>query len=102
MARPKRYASAAEKQRAYRERRLDPQATAPLPPKPKRRSHSSRLVAVELELRDLADAYRNWRDTMPENMGDSQLAEDLEEVTEQLDNLADEVNALEPPRGFGR
>ena len=99
----KQYQSAAEKQRAYRDRKR----AGTLPPKPPRatprpKSRPQRLAAVEAELRDLSDGYRHWFDGLPENLAGSQLAADLEQIVDQLENLADEVAAMEPPRGFGR
>lgn len=103
MGRSRKYTSAAEKQRAYRDRQLPVTQTHALPSlKPKRFSRPARLTLVEVELRNLAEEYRAWLDAMPENLASSQLAEELAQFAEHLEQLADEVIALEPPRGFGR
>ena len=99
MPQPKKYSSAAEKQQAYRDRQLAAKVTKK-PPRVKTRP--ARLAAVEDELRSLAEGYRDWLEAMPTNQAETQLAEDLKEISEKLDAMADEVNSLEPPRGFGR
>lgn len=107
---PKRlYESPAEKQKAYRERRRAQQArpspeiralSPPLTPLPKRRNPSrpARLLHIESELRKLAEEYQGWRDSTPENLAESQKAQELEEVISQLEAIADDVAAIEPPR----
>ena len=50
----------------------------------------------------LADEYRDWREALPDNLAASALAEKLDEVSDQLDQLADDMAALDLPRGFGR
>ena len=103
MGRPRKYASAAEKQRAYRQR----QRSSNRPPvqvstRPRRKSRPERLRAIEDELRDLADGYQHWLEAMPPNQSGSELAETLATIAEQLETMADEVGDLDPPRGFGR
>ena len=103
MGRPKKYTSAAEKQRAYRDRQLSiSQTPANTLPKLNRRSRPARLSTIEVELRNLTEEYRAWLEAMPENLASSRLAEDLAQFADQLEQLADEISALEPPRGFGR
>jgi hypothetical protein len=103
MGRARKYLSTAEKQRAYRERRRA--GKLPSPPNrrpPRQRSRPERLSAVEDELRDLAEGYRHWLESLPQGISASQIAEDLQAITERLEELADEVGTLDPPRGFGR
>lgn len=103
MGRPKKYASAAEKQRAYRQRqRSGNRPPVPVSARPSRKSRPERLRAIEDELRDLAAGYRNWLEAMPANLSDTELADRLGAIGEQLETLADEVGELDPPRGFGR
>jgi hypothetical protein len=48
---------------------------------------------------DLQDDYRAWLDTLPANLEASKLAEKLHAIVE-LD--LDELQAIDPPRGYGR
>jgi len=103
MGRPRKYSSAAEKQHAYRERRRgDNHPPVPVSVRPRQKSRPARLQAIEAELRDLATGYQHWLETMPANLSDTDLAERLEAIAQQLETLADEVGDLDPPRGFGR
>lgn len=94
------YTNAAQKQKAYRDRlRAQGQVLAPPRPKaPKALSRPARLVAIEAELRELASEYGTWLDTLPTNLAESQLAEQLSAIMEGLETIADEVGELEPPR----
>lgn len=96
------YATAAEKQRAYRARLRAKGLVAVLPraaaSKPKHLSRPARLAAIQLAVRELADEYQAWRDALPENLSGSQLAERLDEVVGQLEAIAEDLDAVEPPR----
>ena len=48
---------------------------------------------------DLQAAYADWLDALPDNQQDSALAEALRTIVEF--DLS-ELQAIEPPRGFGR
>lgn len=103
MGRPRKHSSPAEKQRAYRER----QRTGNHPPvqvsaRPRQKSRPERLRGIEDEFRNLAAGYQHWLEAMPANLSDSELAERLATIAEQLETMADEVGDLDPPRGFGR
>lgn len=103
MGRPQKYSSAAEKQRAYRERQRNTNhPPVPVPARPRHRSRTERLRTIEDELRDLATGYQNWLEAMPVNLSDTELADRLAAIAEQLETIADEVGDLDPPRGFGR
>ena len=104
MGRRRKYATAADRQRAYRERKQHPQPAAPASPSPRRRtlSRPQRLAQVIEELLDLAAEYQDWRDRMPENLSSSALAEQLDLAIDQLESLAADVEAVDLPRGFGR
>ena len=104
MGRRRKYATAADRQRAYRERKQHPQPAVPASPSPRRRtlSRPRRLALVIEELLDLAAEYQDWRDRMPENLSSSALAEQLELAIDQLESLAADAEAVDLPRGFGR
>ena len=59
-----------------------------------RRWNDTIAAAVELQVE-----YADWLDALPDNQQDSALAEALRAIVE-LD--LSELQALEPPRGFGR
>ena len=93
------YPSAAEKQRAYRERlRSNDPAPTPSQPQPKRRSRPERLTALEAAARDLADEYQQWLDGIPENLAGGTMADELRQVVAQLEAVAADLGAIEPPR----
>ena len=95
------YASSAERQRAYRDRQRagrspvpPPRDTAPVPRPP---SRPARIRALVDEVRKLAEEYQNWRDRLPGNLAEGQTAARIEEVKEQLDEIADALEAIDPP-----
>jgi hypothetical protein len=73
-------------------------AIRPRPPAD-RRSRAQRWRDAVEELTALQESYAAWFDTLPDNLRDSATAEALQAVCDiDLANL----QALEPPRGFGR
>ena len=68
------------------------------PPQDRRRRPQRWRDAVQT-LVDLQAEYQDWFDSLPENLRASSLAERLEAVCEY--DFGD-LEALEPPRGFGR
>jgi len=64
-----------------------------IPPRPKR------WAAAVAVLIDLQDEYRAWLDNLPTSLDESRLAEKLQAIAE-LD--LEELQAIEPPRGYGR
>ena len=64
-----------------------------------RRSRIQRWNDTISALVDLQAEYAAWLETLPENQQDSAMAETLRAIAE-LDLL--ELQAIEPPRGFGR
>jgi hypothetical protein len=64
-----------------------------VPPRPQR------WAAAVAALVDLQDEYRAWLDNLPANLEGSRLAEKLQAIAE-LD--LDELQAIDPPRGYGR
>ena len=59
----------------------------------------TRWFAAVAALVDLQEEYRTWLDSLPQNLESSRLGEKLQEIVE-LD--LDELQAIDPPRGFGR
>lgn len=106
MPRPKRYPTVAARQQAYRARQRQILAglAPPPPPKPagRRLSRPKRVAALVAALRELADEYQDWREALPDSLAGSRVAAQLDDVTEQLGQLADDLEALDLPRGFGR
>ena len=51
------------------------------------------------ELVALQEEYRDWLDNLPESLHETALGEKLQEITE-LD--LSELEAVEPPKGYGR
>jgi len=102
----KQYANAAERQRAHRQRvkeRLAGLQPVVLPPRPPRKlARPKRLAVVEAELQSLLKEYEAWLDAMPDNLSESELAEQLQETIDQLQEALDTVASIDPPRGFGR
>lgn len=91
--------TAAERQARHRARlrQAAPNCTSITPVRP--RPRPQRWAAAVATLLALQDEYRAWLDSLPENLGASRLAEKLEAITE-LD--LEEVQAIDPPRGYGR
>ena len=63
------------------------------------RSRARRWRDAVAELVDLQAQYAAWLDALPDNQQDSALAEALRAMSD-LD--LDELQAIVPPRGFGR
>lgn len=102
----KKYANAAERQRAHRQRvkeRLAGLQPVVLSSKPSRKlARPKRLAVVEAELQALIKEYGAWLNAMPANLEESDLAQQLQETIDQLQEALDAVASIEPPRGFGR
>ena len=63
------------------------------------RSRARRWHDAIAELTALQAQYAAWLDTLPANLQDGTVAEALQRICD-LD--LDELQAIEPPRGFGR
>lgn len=103
MARNRVYASDAERQQAYRDRR----ATIPrisTPPIRRRRqpSRPSRLIALCAGAEQLQCEYQVWLESLPEALQEGDQAARLTEAIEALETVVDLLSQIEPPRGFGR
>lgn len=103
MGRNRIHASAAERQRAYRERVVgQSEAVLPSPRCPRPPSRPTRLqTAIDLVC-TLQAEYEEWRERLPESLADSQQAARLDETVDLLAQAADLLDSIDPPRGFGR
>ena len=63
-----------------------------------RRSRPQRWRDAVAELVELQLEYRAWRDSLPDNLAESAMAEALRVCDLDLS----ELESVEPPRGFGR
>lgn len=50
----------------------------------------------------LQTEYEAWRERLPESLADSEQAARLDETVDLLQQAADLLDAIDPPRGFGR
>ncbi len=64
-----------------------------------RRSRAHRWRDAVAVLTELQSQYAAWRDALPDNQHDSALADALQAMCD-LDLT--QIQAIEPPRGFGR
>lgn len=97
------HASAAERQRAYRERLAGQSETVPSPSRrPRLPSRPARLLTALDLVRALQAEYEAWRERLPESLADSEQAARLVETVDLLEQAADLLAAIDPPRGFGR
>ena len=64
-----------------------------------RRTRAQRWRDAVAELTGLQKSYAAWFDTLPDNLRDTTTAEALQAICDI--DLAD-LQAVEPPRGFGR
>ena len=104
MGRPRTYATAADRQKAYRIRLAARETEQPPPVVKLGRppSRPARLAALEAAARVLRDEYQGWLDSLPESLEESCQAERLRETVEQLDAVTDLLVEVQPPRGFGK
>ena len=89
----------AERQARYRAKQADGSPTLRYRKPVDRRSRVQRWRDAVSELQELQDEYQAWLDALPENMEDSATAEALRTICD-LD--LSELEAIVPPRGFGR
>lgn len=105
MARAKIYANAAQRQEAYRQRvqeKLAGMVSSRGLVVPRKPSRPKRLEKVLQELEKLGQEYEDWREAMPDNLSESELASQLEETIGQLQEVVSALESIELPRGFGR
>jgi hypothetical protein len=99
------YASNAERQKAYRDRQAETRSKPRVPtaPKPRRQpSRPARLAALLAAVAELQSEYQVWLEAIPEALQDGEQAARLTETIEALENVAELLSQIEPPRGFGR
>ena len=89
----------AERQARHRARLRRDNYTPPAPPILRVPPRPQRWATAVAALIDLQDEYRVWLDNLPASLEGSRLAEKLQTITE-LD--LDELQAIDPPRGYGR
>lgn len=70
--------------------------------KPRPLARTRRLDLLRRDLRQLLDEYASWQSNLPEFAADSPTAERLAETIEALETVADALEEVDPPRGFGR
>ena len=103
----KKYASAADRQRAHRQRVKERLAGLPTPflasaPKMKKPTRPQRLAGAIDMVSALLDEYDSWLDAMPTNLAGTELAEQLQETVASLQAALDALESVAPPRGYGR
>ncbi len=90
----------AERQaRCRARRRQQSQQSQTASPAPRLAPRPRRWAAAVATLIELQDNYRAWLDNLPANLEASRLAEKLQAIAE-LD--IEELQAIDPPRGYGR
>ncbi len=111
MGRHKQFATAAERQQAYRLRLAQKrEATAatlgaiPVQNKGHRPpSRPARIRALESAAEALRDEYQRWRDALPEGpLAEGAVVDKLDGTIEGLTTILELIQELDPPRGFGR
>jgi hypothetical protein len=91
--------SGAERQARYRAARMSDAPLIRIRRPADRRRRIQRWNDTIAGLADLQAEYARWLDALPDNQQDSATAEALRAIVE-LD--LSELQAIEPPRGFGR
>jgi hypothetical protein len=89
----------AERQARYRAARMSDAPIVRIRRPTDRRSKIQRWNDAVTALTDLRAEYTNWLEAIPDNQQESAIAEALRAIVE-LD--LSELQAIEPPRGFGR
>jgi len=73
---------------------------------PARRSRQAsrpvRLQRAVSEIEDLLADYEEWQANLPESLQDTATGAALVETVDNLQQAVDLLNAITPPRGFGR
>lgn len=109
MGRKRLYATAADRYKAYRERRhaglpATPAVTSAAPiAVPKRKpTRPARLAAVLAAVEDLRDEYQDWLENLPPSLAESETAAKLGDTVDRLTRAVDEMAEVDLPKGFGR
>jgi hypothetical protein len=102
MARPRLGAlpmTTAQRQARHRTALRRERSPPPAPPVRRPPPRPQRWAAAVATLIALQDQYRAWLDNLPASLVGSRLAEKLQAIAE-LD--LEELQAIDPPRGYGR
>ncbi len=91
--------TAAERQARYREAHADGAPKIRYRRPGDRRSRPARWRDAVAELVELQDEYQTWLDSVPDNLAEGAAAEALRAIC-NVD--LSELEAVKPPRGFGR
>lgn len=103
MGRNRVYASAAERQKAYRDRAVIRQPPAAGPKQAKRGpSRPARLQALITTVLALKAEYEGWHARMPDFREGSDEETRVAETIDLLEQAADLLSEIDPPRGYGR
>ncbi len=70
--------------------------------RPRRPSRPARLRGAIGNLEDLLADYEDWQANMPDSLQDTATAVALAESIDNLQQAVELLNAITPPRGFGR
>lgn len=62
-----------------------------------RLSRPARIHDLEAATRELIVEYQRWLDALPENLAESEMAEQLSGTIEQLEDVAEGLAAIDPP-----
>jgi hypothetical protein len=89
----------AERQARFRERHADGSPKIRYRRPADRRSRPQRWKDAVTELVTLQEEYAQWLDTIPEQLRESPTAEALQAI---VDLDLSELQAIEPPRGYGQ
>jgi len=102
MARQRKYATAAERQRAYIGR-LKSGISTPAQKRPARKpSRPRRLQALLTEAEALPESYTGWQEALPESLQGSEQAMKLQDTVSALERVVELLSGIEAPKGFGR
>jgi len=91
--------SPAQRQARRRARLRREQHTPHTPPARRPLPRPQRWGAAVAVLIELQDEYRAWLDNLPASLEGSRLAEKLQAI---VDLDLEELQAIDPPRGYGR
>jgi hypothetical protein len=89
----------AERQARRRARLRQQSLVSPAAPTRRMAARPTRWAAAVAALVDLQEEYRAWLENLPQNLESSKLADKLQIIIE-LD--LEELQAIDPPRGYGR
>ena len=102
MSRKRIYADRAEQMRAYRQRQKERQPAADPVVSPRPASRPVRLRRVIDMVQALHADYEAWQDSMPASLAESPTGQRLAETVEQLAEVVDLLESIDPPKGYGR